>query len=194
VPTTVVGVYWSARADDLPGCTKKALDHFRLLAQFPGLDRWFRKAARKPKAPTEVDVTSAKMVTDLWRVNRTDTDRTVITELGWSLSLWNGDLNGSSASVGLHCGSTSKWVGNSAVVKASRDSAVGIEDAAAIELLKTLVELWDADTGIVSQSTWDEEQQRSEEVEIASYERRRWPVLLPKNAVRHANGLIRLAS
>lgn len=192
--STLVGVYWSARSDDLSGCTKKALDHFRLLAQFRGLDRWFRKAARKPKAPSEVDVTSAEMLTGLWKVNRRDTDRTVITELGWSLSLWNGDLNGLSASTGLHCSSTSKWVGNSALVEVDRDSAIGIEDAAAIELLKKLVELWDADTGIVSHSTWDEKQQRREEVVIASYERRRWPLLLPKNAVRHANGLIRLAS
>jgi hypothetical protein len=56
-----------------------------------------------------------------------------------------------------------------------------------MELLKALVELWDADRGVVTQSTG------GEDVEVATYERRRWPMLLPKGAVRHAKGTIKLS-
>lgn len=130
---------------------------------------------------------------ELWQANYTDIPRTVIAELGWSLSLWNGGLGGASATTSLHCGCTVKQVRNNALVKVTRDNVCGIENAAAVELLKQLIDLWDADSGTVTQSTWNEERQVRDEVEIATYERRRWPVLFPKGAMRHADGLLRLA-
>ena len=186
---TFVGVYWSVRADEISHCTTKAMEHFRLLADTDeGLKRWFHLGRRKPKASDEVDVTSAEAVGRLWRVNRRDSDRSVITELGWTLSLWNGEINGLSAGASLHCGSTFKRVSNSAYLDISGESIRSIDDDTAIELLKELVELWDADRGIARHVISAEE-----EIEIASYKRRRWPILRPRNAIRHARGYIRLA-
>jgi hypothetical protein len=133
-----------------------------------------------------VEVTSLDVLTGLLSrgVNRQDTDGSPIAELGWSLSLWNGDQGGISASTRLHCGCTSKRVGNSATVAVSADGPEPISNVAAIDLLKALVELWDADKGVVTQST------EGEDVEVAAYKRRSWPMLLPKRAVRHADGII----
>ena len=194
---TLVGVYWGARSSRFPICAQQAAAHFAALQDVdPGLVRWFVKAKRKPKMPTEVDVRSADQVAVLLGkgVNRRDTDKSVIAELGWSLSLWNGDLKGTSASTSVYCGCTSAHVGNNAMLEIHREAANGLSDNAAIELLKALIDVWDADSGIVSHSTWDDQLQRLSVNEVASYERRRWPVLLPKNAVRYANGLIRSTS
>jgi hypothetical protein len=97
-------------------------------------------------------------------------------------------MNGLSAGTSLHCGSTFKPVSNCANISISGESIRSIDDNTAIELLKELIELWDADKGIAYHYTSVEEQ-----IEIASYERRRWPMLRPGNAVRHAQGYIRLA-
>lgn len=194
MPSTLVGVYWRARAAQQSGCSAKALAHFELLAKAgAGLDNWFQKASRKPKEPVPANVTSLDGLGALWRANRTEIGGSVITELGWSLSLWNGDRCGASATTNLHCGCTSERVSNSAVVKVTREDGTGLEDAEAVELLKALIELWDADTGVVEQSAWNEETQQREQSQVASYERRSWPLLLAKNAVQHARGVITLS-
>jgi hypothetical protein len=165
------------------------MEHFRLLAEADeGLKRWFRLARRKPKTPAAVDVTSAEAISRLWGVNRRDIDRSVIAELGWTLSLWNGEMNGLSASTSLHCGSTLARVSNCAYLSVSGESTRSIDNVIAIDLLKQIVELWDADKGIAYHYTSVEEQ-----IKIAAYEKRRWPMFKPRNAVRHAQGYIRLA-
>jgi len=185
---TVVGVYWPARAAEISRCTATAMAHFRLLSDADeGLRRWFRLGRRRPKSRDEADITSAEAIERLWSVNRRDIDRSAIPELGWSLSLWNGEINGLSAGTSLHCGATSKYVSNSATLSISGESLRCIDDNVAIELLKELVELWDAETGIAYHYTSVEET-----VEIASYKRRGWPMLKPRNAVRHAKGYLRL--
>ena len=186
---TFIGVYWSARADEISHCTAKAMTHFQLLSDADeGLKRWFRLGRRRPKISDEVDVTSGEAVRRRWSANRKDIDRSIIPELGWTLSLWNGEMNGLSAGTGLYCGATSKYVSNCATLSISGESIRSIDDNSAIELLKEFVELWDADRGVAHHVISAEEQ-----IEIASYERRRWPMLRPGNAVRHARGYIRLA-
>lgn len=195
--STLVGVYWAARSDELHTCVELTCAHFGSLVDADhGLRRWFRKAMRKPKTPTEVDVRSADEVSSLLAkgVNRRDTDNAVIPELGWSLSLWNGDLHGTSASTSVHCGCTFSRVGNRALVEVSRDTGKGLDDITAITLLRALIDVWDADTGVVSHSAWDDQRQQNEDTQVASYRRGRWPVFLPKNAVRCGKGVIRLAS
>lgn len=187
---TFVGVYWSARPAELPECTVKAVEHFRALSKGDeGLARWFRTSWRKPKNPSEVDVESAEAIASLWDVNRRDIDKSAITELGWTIRLWNGDLNGLSASTSLHCGSTFAPVSNSAFLSIGGESTRAIGDSLAIELLRKLVELWEPDRGTAYHSASIEDK-----TEIASYKRSRWPMLWPKNAIRCGNGYIALPS
>lgn len=173
MPKTLIGVYWSARADTIFECRSRAVEHLRLVCALgQGLDRWFLKASRKPKTPTEIDVSSEEAVGALLikGVNRRDVDRSVIEELGWSMSLWNGDLNGVSASTNLQCGCTSDLVENRAIVEISVDEGDGVVAASANELLVSLANLWSADSGVVSKSTWNPDLQRRDAVELASFQ------------------------
>lgn len=177
---TFIGVYWAARADDLRLCSSNAVEYFRLLAYADrSLERWFLQAWRKPKVATEVDVTSLETVAGLLGkgVNRRDVDRRVITELGWSLSLWNGDREGVSASTRLHCGCTSKPVGNRVTMTITRDGGCGLTSAAAGELLAAMENVWCADSGVANHSIWDNQRQESQTVEISSFDRLRSPVV-----------------
>lgn len=189
----LIGVYWTARADDLQSCTDRAAAHFRLLHQLgPGFDRWFKKAMRKPKAPSEANVLTPEVVGDLLAkgVNRRDTDKSVITELGWSLALWNGELNQVDAQTSLHCGCISDRVGNSAIVDAHREGRPGLDHKTAVELLKSLVELWDPESGAVVESIWNEDRQTREVAEIASYQSRSGLVPLSTNALQLGKGIL----
>jgi hypothetical protein len=97
--STLVGVYWPSRGDDLQLCADNAAAHFRLLRELgPGLDQWFHKSKSWPSTPSEADIGTAEVRELLRRgVNKRDYDKTVIAELGWSLSLWNGESGGLSA-------------------------------------------------------------------------------------------------
>ena len=174
MPKTLIGVYWSPRADDISVCTRRSVEHFRLICELgEGLEGWFSKAYRKPKPLSEIEVSSKIEIESLLAsgVNRRDIDRSVIVELGWSLSAWNGDLKGVSASTNLLCGSTSDRVENCAIVEISRDDGDGLDPLTATDLLNSLAELWCADSGVVSNSVWHPNEQRREIAEIATYER-----------------------
>jgi hypothetical protein len=157
MPRTLVAVYWGARRETLDACAQRTLRHFEALAGVSEhLGRWHKLGRRKPSTDRPVDVTSGEVVTDLLAagVNRTDIGREVIPELGWSMSLWNGDAGGWSASVRIHCGLYSRVRGlsNAAYVSVNDDAGSAFSTADAEALLARWVQIWTPDRGVVERS------------------------------------------
>lgn len=153
-----VGVYWRARAADVTSCADLTLRHFEALAAAsPNLARWYQRTNRKPKKPIEVDVRSNAVLQSLLLegLNCTDVPRKPIPELGWRISLWNGDLAGRSAVTSVHCGLYSQNPNLSNVAYISIEGDVPNE--LAIELLRALVEIWNPDRGVAERTRGDVE-------------------------------------
>ncbi|WP_414633033.1 Imm52 family immunity protein [Brevundimonas sp. UBA7664] len=170
--TILVGVYWGVRAELLERAAARLHDHFGALSSTSEhLTHWYLRASRKPKIPTPVDTASADALATLLAqgVNRRDTDKTVIAELGWGIGLWNGSSGPIEASTSILCNCTSPRVTNSALVEVSADGIEPLSVQRAEELLKRLVDIWEPDEGIVSRSIWLAVEGRQEETELARW-------------------------
>src|SRR5206468_127335 len=62
-------------------------------------------------------------------VNRRDDDRQVIPELGYGLGLWSGRPGDEAFGLTIHCGSTSKLVGNHVTLNLPPDGPHSLECA-----------------------------------------------------------------
>lgn len=152
-----IGVYWSARAETLEQCVSRAQRHFAMLSgASPNFGKWFRKARSKSKAGTPVDVMSSDVLRQdlLSGRNRQDVgSRTVIAELGFGVSLWNGEAGGWAASTSITCGmySAVRTISNVALLSVDFENSPPIRPEEMVELLKRLVEIWEPDKGYVYQ-------------------------------------------
>jgi hypothetical protein len=137
---------------DVAACAVLAHRHFTLLAAMsPHLGEWCELGYRKPCSPKKVDVGSEAALERLLSkgVNRRDLDNAPIPELGWSLSLWNGDAGGWPSGTGIHCGMTSR---NRNLSNSANVSIDGELDASLIlGLFRGLIETWSPDSGFVRQ-------------------------------------------
>src|SRR5215469_965301 len=95
-------VSWGARREDILKCASRVARHFSALATTSeNLAEWYPLGRRrKPKADNPVDVGSVAVLEALLRrgANRKDVGREVIPELGFGISLWNGDRGNWSSS------------------------------------------------------------------------------------------------
>jgi hypothetical protein len=194
MPSTLVAVYWKARPDTLEACSANLQRHFDALATTSdALSHWYLKANRKPKEPKEVDVGSFEILSALLSkgVNRRDIDKSVITELGWSASLWNGDRGEFSASTSVHCNCTTPRVSNSALLNLKSDDAQPLDDESGVRLLKRFIDIWRPDEGRITRSVWDADASERRSTDIVSYAKSNWPVVLTMGAERYGGGLLR---
>lgn len=144
VKSLFLGVYWASRKESRTDCAAR-------LARFlsagtgvdPTLERWFLKANRKKDAIIAADITT-EGVDALLKTNKKDTTGEPITELGFSLGIWNGE----SASLSATVGAFSPYVGNSVVLSYNGDSPA----SAAVwrTLIERAVEAFDPDTAVVT--------------------------------------------
>lgn len=156
--TTTIAVHWALRRMDVAACSRLAHRHFALLGRAsPNLADWYEKGARKRLSPKvdvgSVDALERRLAKGL---NRRDIDGAPISELGWSLGLWNGDTGGWSSSTAIHCGlfSRNPNLSNAASVSVDGD----LEASAAIALFRGLIEIWSPDKGFVRRNEGGVEQ------------------------------------
>lgn len=123
-----VGAYWGSRREGLEECASRLQIGLAALAQVsPLLARWKPKGRTRMGPVSGDEVVASQLVDVLGRgVNRRDADGSVIEELGWSWSAWNG-LSRSPAAVSVQCGATTFSVGvlNSFVYVAHLPGCVG---------------------------------------------------------------------
>jgi hypothetical protein len=152
-----VGAYWGSRREDLEKCASRLQICLAALAQVsPIFGRWKPKGGTGMEALSGDEVVASQLVDALGRgVNRRDADGSVIEELGWSWSAWNG-MSRSPAAVSLLCGATTGSVGvlNSIVLQLpdpSDEGARGLyERQAAIDVLLAISGAWEPDFAVVT--------------------------------------------
>jgi immunity protein 52 of polymorphic toxin system len=143
--------YWGARNESAESCAAR-LQRFlgALSSVHPSLRRWL-KVADSPAAVTSAPAGSdneLNTLRDLFLAGRTrrDLDDEVMTELGYGVSLWNGDPNGAALSIscGTHVGGAR--LGNSVVLQLpdlDNASAELFTTGTARLLMLALIECWE---------------------------------------------------
>jgi hypothetical protein len=138
-----LGAYWSARKEDQLSCAIRLSDFLKSIGcAEPTLDRWFLKG-RKRNTGNKLDVSPTGICSAL-RSNKRDTDGEVIEELGFSLSVWNG--NGISFTATL--GSFSPYIANASVLSCDADHAMAAETWRL--LIERAAQAFDPDCAVVT--------------------------------------------
>lgn len=113
----MLAAYWDSRPDNLEKCTVAARQFFSRLAEAePLLAHWYERGrSRKQSLKSKMDNSDTQELRDrlLKGRNRRDLDHSVIEELGFSLSFWNGaNEEEAQASVRIDCGCYGQRVNN----------------------------------------------------------------------------------
>jgi hypothetical protein len=119
-------------------------------AGFDGL--FHRVRSRKVGVLRTIDVSLEGMRSLLGRgVNRRDTDRQVIPELGYRIGLWSGRPDEEAFGLTIHCGSYSEWVGNNVVITLPPAGPHSLELARtqAEALFDELVGIWQPEKAVL---------------------------------------------
>ncbi|WP_341457224.1 Imm52 family immunity protein [Mycobacteroides abscessus] len=106
-----ISAFWGPRAQSADESAEVIWTFLSNLAAVDvSLDNWRERASTSIEATKQPLINDPAQLSDLLRSgqNRRDDDGTVITELGCSIGLWNGD-----ASINILIGATSQWVQNS---------------------------------------------------------------------------------
>jgi len=143
------GAYWAGRREDVESCTDRLVRFLAALGEaHPLLETWFEpgnsrvSGAEWPVEPTP-QVIRALLLAGR---HRGDVDGSVIEELGFLVSLWNGQESDAGLTVG--CGRYSKAVGNAVVLNLPQAHGLGAEiyrPHAASRVMKALVSAWEPD-------------------------------------------------
>lgn len=158
-----VGAYWLARPESLGACTSRALQCF---AGLVGVDRalatWLMKGSNRSDAITDFAANDESAVSAAFArgQNRRDSDGSVLEDLGFALSVWNGD-DAMPVSLSIRCGIRAPNVSNAVVVKVGRptDHIFNLDSrAAAARLLRVLIEAWDPDWATMTSNAMREAQ------------------------------------
>jgi hypothetical protein len=145
-----IGVYWPAREESLDRVTNRALAHFKLLATLgPEFENWFEKVdslkAKRRIVETEAFQPLKSHIAK--GRNYRDIPREPIIELGWRISVWNGQPDAVSGSTGFLCGAYSPHVSNAVTFQIGDIPS----DRISVEVLQTamtdLADIWGARKG-----------------------------------------------
>jgi len=144
-----VGAYWSARKESRAEAAKRLVRFLSAIAsENECLARWFLKGRSKASARTPLDL-DADAVSSLLKVNRRDVDGDVMSELGFSLGIWNGETASVAATVGAH----NPHIRNS-VVLSFMDTPVGFNENVWKEILAAAVRELDPDQAVVTSNEY----------------------------------------
>lgn len=152
-----VGSYWGVRQEAADDCAHRADLFFRLLMRCDAsLGQWYRsgKVPRgSPGHPVRTDHLEELKEQLLRGRNRTDLNKRVIEELGFSLSVWNQQPDGTATTVRIHCGGYSEWVSNSCLLNPPSEGEAAermLSLPTLIQVLTCMVTAWDPDWGVVN--------------------------------------------
>lgn len=146
----LLGAYWGRREESLDQCATRLSVCLEGLAEIsPIFDGWFHKARTRRGATQEAVSREFDALRSLLSSGRgrRDTDKSVISELGYSASLWNGKK--AAAAWSVQCGShpgPGIGISNLFVVdwpESNDMMALRCEQEMALKAMRVVVESWD---------------------------------------------------
>lgn len=148
-----VGGYWGSRQEPIDVCAQRTVRLFIDLAHCdPLFAHWFKLMAAGDESRREVDpdVNSIRDLLLSGRARRDDNGQ-VIEELGFHLGLWNGHMGDGGVHISIGCGAYGDRAHNRCVLSGlTLTGGSRLNNASALAtVLRTIVETWDPDWGIV---------------------------------------------
>ncbi|MFL5344014.1 MAG: immunity 52 family protein [Hyalangium sp.] len=150
IETYYIGAYWGARKEDAQACARRIATLVQLLQPVDLLfASWFKGAKSLKQSltrPLELEFSSLQeyVQRNLMRDDR----RQPMEDLGFSISLWNGQQGGNHAFLRIACGGYWEQVSNSCVLIAP-DEGPGAERVLTtdfqVQALRALATAWDPD-------------------------------------------------
>ncbi len=138
-----VGAYWSQRQESREQAAERISRYLRKLVARDELAAWFLTARKKSAARVPLGLDPPEVASRL-RVNRRDVGGDVITELGFSLAVWNG----AEASLHVTIGAFSPYVSNSVVL--AFEAAAARDPADCRPLLEAAIDAFDPEHAVVT--------------------------------------------
>jgi len=153
--STLLGVYWGARKQDLESCAEHCHQALQLLA-VAGFGQFYRVgASRKDASKAVVSVSVAAVRAELSRgQNKKDIGGSAIPELGFRLSLWSGHKSGESYKVTALCGAYSERVSNTFLLQlpVGGPHSFAEKEPEVRNLFQQLVTLWSPREAVICDS------------------------------------------
>lgn len=152
-----VGAYWESRREDVEECARRADLFFHLLAQCESsLGQWYRAGRVARGSPGHLVRTNDReeLKESLLRGrNRTDLDKSVIEDLGFSMHVWNQRPDARATILTIRCGAYTDRGSNLCLLKPPREGEAAERMLSApmlARILECMVTAWDPDWGVVT--------------------------------------------
>ncbi|WNG40403.1 hypothetical protein F0U61_47015 [Archangium violaceum] len=145
------GAYWGPRKETALECARRAELFFHMLARCdPSFTQWYRAGRGFPRElpgwPVRPDVKELEKLL-LHGRHRTDVDKEVIEDLGFSQMMWNAKKE--ATDIHLSCGGYSQWGGpNSCLLNPTKESPIReriLRTPVLAEVLTSMATAWDPD-------------------------------------------------
>jgi hypothetical protein len=187
--TYYLGTYWKTRREGVETCARRAELFFALLARCdPTLRQWYRSGRvtrRSPLPQVRTDDVENLKEHLLRGRHRADLDKSVMEEMGFTLSVWNKYPDASSTKIRICCGAYARFTSNVCLIEPPSEGEAS-ERMLSLPMLEQLLECaakaWDPDWGTVTTYQFSEAlSQDDNEVQMGwlMYFARRWGTVPP---------------
>lgn len=155
-----IGAYWGPRQESVGQCADRLM---ACLERLRGCDevfsQWFEKGkSRRNALSLPCDLQSQEKTMQLLDSGRSkrDFDRTTIEDLGFRVSLWNGQASTRSASISISCGiyNENPHLHNSVVITLPEDLGGLSDKDRCVKVLKVVADTWEPNwAGVISETS-----------------------------------------
>jgi hypothetical protein len=167
-------VQWPPRKEEVEDCAKKSIQLMHSLKSVSPLFQEWSNMRRTLKQNLATSSVSLDNINDVQKLllkgqNRGDfPPRDVIPELGFGALLWNRNSGGKFASLNIHCGAYEPSPLNSVEIILRPEQSASLNSEQLVQILKLLIENWNANLGVVYRSKYSEEKGFSD-IQLAFY-------------------------
>ncbi len=149
-----VGAYWKARKESVAECTDRLSEFLsRLSASHEVYSTWYEKGMKRRNiAQKKVDISDRSRLVGLLVKGRSradDVKRSIIEDLGFSVSLWNGQPEAKAVSFNVACGIffSSPHFANCVVLDLPDALQDFAQSSRVVEVVRLVAECWEPDWG-----------------------------------------------
>ena len=150
----VLAANWGAREEPVEQCAERIMQMlFEMSAFDKALATWYEQTLpRKRALARPVKTGNRDYFVDLLNGARhqRDSGESEIEEAGFTLGFWNGGSKEGTATIDIHCGSSSEWVGNFVMLNLPGELGALSRWEVMTRLLSAIATVWQAQTGRVS--------------------------------------------
>jgi hypothetical protein len=155
-----IGAYWGPRQESVGQCSERLIACLERLRDCDEVfSQWFEKGkSQRGALALPFDSRSQEKTLQLLESGRSkrDVDRSTIEDLGFRVSLWNGQASTRSAMISIICGiyTANPHLRNSVVLDLPEDLGGFADKVHCVQVLKCIAQTWEPDwAGVISRKS-----------------------------------------